>query len=209
MAANCVPHAAPEHARPLVQGCRADPSADIERGKHYFRTENGRSRLLSITDSVVADRLLQPRRALLAAPEAASPDDDPGARPRPVRAPAGPGAPAGEPLPATGPLTIKTNLLGPLTVPDGAGRASEIEDLPRRAAIHPCPRRRHPPYLSRGLAGAPAFAARRSRPDAVGRHPVQSVCSSSQKRGFRDMRRDHWVVRQFEFSTARLDFDRR
>lgn len=36
----------------------------------------------------------------------------------------------------TGPLTLETTLLGPLSVPDGAARAAEIEELSRRAAIY-------------------------------------------------------------------------
>ena len=38
--------------------------------------------------------------------------------------------------PASGSLTLETSLLGPLTVPDGAARAAEIEELSRRAALY-------------------------------------------------------------------------
>jgi hypothetical protein len=38
--------------------------------------------------------------------------------------------------PASGPLTIETSLLGPLTVPDGADRAAELEELSRGAALY-------------------------------------------------------------------------
>lgn len=38
--------------------------------------------------------------------------------------------------PASRPLTLETTLLGPLTVPDGASRAPEIEELSRRAALY-------------------------------------------------------------------------
>jgi site-specific recombinase XerD len=37
---------------------------------------------------------------------------------------------------STGALTLETTLLGPLTVPDGAARAAELEDLSRRAALY-------------------------------------------------------------------------
>ncbi len=44
-----------------------------------------------------------------------------------------------QPTPATsaqGPLTLQTDLLGPLTLPDGADRAAELADLSRRAALY-------------------------------------------------------------------------
>jgi site-specific recombinase XerD len=37
---------------------------------------------------------------------------------------------------APGPLTLQTTLFGPLTVPDGAEHAAEIEELSRRAALY-------------------------------------------------------------------------
>jgi site-specific recombinase XerD len=37
---------------------------------------------------------------------------------------------------AAGPLTLQTTLFGPLTIPDSAGHAAEIEELSRRAAIY-------------------------------------------------------------------------
>ena len=37
---------------------------------------------------------------------------------------------------APGSLILQTSLLGPLTIPDGAGRAGELEDLSRRAAVY-------------------------------------------------------------------------
>src|SRR6476646_9559605 len=53
------------------------------------------------------------------------------------------GAPIGGPLPAPappatpdGPLTLQTELLGPLTLPDGAARAAELAELSRRAALY-------------------------------------------------------------------------
>ena len=54
-----------------------------------------------------------------------------------------PGAPSEGPLlsPARseapdGPLTLQTDLLGPLTLPDGAARAAELAELSRRAALY-------------------------------------------------------------------------
>ncbi|HTX85275.1 MAG TPA: tyrosine-type recombinase/integrase [Streptosporangiaceae bacterium] len=70
-----------------------------------------------------------------AAPEAAFSADaegDLGALPSPV---AGVADPAGHVTPR-GPLILQTTLLGPLTVPDGAARAAEIEELSRRAAMY-------------------------------------------------------------------------
>jgi len=46
------------------------------------------------------------------------------------------------PLPSTraappdGPLILQTDLLGPLTLPDGAARAAELAELSRRAALY-------------------------------------------------------------------------
>ena len=55
----------------------------------------------------------------------------------------GPGAASESPLPtparsatADGPLTLQTDLLGPLTLPDGAARAPELAELSRRAALY-------------------------------------------------------------------------
>src|SRR4051812_5151998 len=58
--------------------------------------------------------------------------------PSPVDAPAeGPAETrAVGPLPPVGPLILQTALFGPLSVPDGAGRAVELEGLSRRAAIY-------------------------------------------------------------------------
>lgn len=58
------------------------------------------------------------------------------AGPPPLPSPAG--DPTDRPTAAAGPgpLTLQTTLLGPLTVPDGADRAAEIEELSRRAAIY-------------------------------------------------------------------------
>ncbi len=76
-----------------------------------------------------------------ARPEAAAPlsvGTLPGPLPCPGDAPAeGPAAPrAVRLLPPTGSLILQTTLFGPLTVPDGAGRAAEIEELSRRAALY-------------------------------------------------------------------------
>ena len=43
---------------------------------------------------------------------------------------------AADPPAATGPLILETGLLGPLTVPDGAASAAELEELSRRAAVY-------------------------------------------------------------------------
>src|SRR5689334_18374464 len=44
-------------------------------------------------------------------------------------------SPARSELP-DGPLTLETDLLGPLTLPDGAARAAELAELSRRAALY-------------------------------------------------------------------------
>jgi site-specific recombinase XerD len=59
-----------------------------------------------------------------AGPEAASSD------PRPLP------CPADRSLHPPGALILQTSLLGPLTVPDGAARAAELEELSRRAAVY-------------------------------------------------------------------------
>ena len=59
-----------------------------------------------------------------ARPEAASSD------PRPLP------CPADRSLHPPGALILQTSLLGPLTVPDGAARAAELEELSRRAAVY-------------------------------------------------------------------------
>jgi hypothetical protein len=43
---------------------------------------------------------------------------------------------AADPPPAAGPHTLETGLHGSLTVPDGAARAAEPEELSRRAAVY-------------------------------------------------------------------------
>src|SRR4029077_2304747 len=45
-------------------------------------------------------------------------------------------APAGDAPTVPGTLTLQTSLFGPLRVPDGAGRAAELEELSRRAAVY-------------------------------------------------------------------------
>jgi hypothetical protein len=63
-------------------------------------------------------------------PQRASPGDagaGPSARPSPA---------ANADLDDAGPFMLETSLLGPLPVPDGAGRAAELEELARRAAIY-------------------------------------------------------------------------
>jgi site-specific recombinase XerD len=74
--------------------------------------------------------------------------DDPGPVETPAAAPAWPetafpveaaALPAPEPAShatPSGSLILHTTLLGPLTVPDGAGRAAELEELSRRAAVY-------------------------------------------------------------------------
>jgi site-specific recombinase XerC len=64
---------------------------------------------------------------------------DPSPGPSPLPSPAGRPTPAidpGERGAAAGPLILQTSLLGALTVPDGASRAADIEDLSRRAALY-------------------------------------------------------------------------
>jgi len=67
--------------------------------------------------------------------------DDPGLL-GPATAPSQ-AVPSGGPLPSParsatpdGPLTLQTDLLGPLTLPDGADRAAELAELSRRAALY-------------------------------------------------------------------------
>lgn len=76
---------------------------------------------------------LAPARAGSAAPEGAQSPPSP-LPSLPGVAPATPG-PGGPPAP-TGSWILQTTLLGPLTVPDGAARAAELEDLSRRAAVY-------------------------------------------------------------------------
>ena len=66
--------------------------------------------------------------AALTGPAIAAPLD-PAAGLRPLPSPA-------DAAVRSGPLTLETSLLGPLSVPDGAGRAAEIEELSRRAALY-------------------------------------------------------------------------
>jgi site-specific recombinase XerD len=82
--------------------------------------------------------LIDAHGAALTGPEAGPPDSAAsGLAPLPCPAAAspptaGPDAPAA----ATGSLTLQTTLLGALSVPNGAGRAAELEDLSRRAALY-------------------------------------------------------------------------
>ena len=59
-------------------------------------------------------------------------DPAPGAGEPPAPLADPPVSAAADPPPASGPLILETGLLGPLTVPDGAARAAEIEELSRR-----------------------------------------------------------------------------
>jgi len=81
------------------------------------------SRAMAIPDDLTPivgpDPTLAPRES--APPKGA-------ARPGPLPSPA-PAAPAGS-------LVLQTSLFGPLRVPDGAGRAAELEELSRRAAVY-------------------------------------------------------------------------
>ena len=88
-----------------------------------------------MSDSANLDPTDDGARALTG-PATASPSDPPaGLDPLPAPAdPMPPAAGAADGAAPTGPLTLETSLLGPLSVPDGAGRAGEIEDLSRRAA---------------------------------------------------------------------------
>src|SRR5271165_3367931 len=60
--------------------------------------------------------------------------EGPGPLPRP--ADRVPDPPADGPSVPAGSLVLQTSLLGPLTVPDGAARAAELEELSRRAAVY-------------------------------------------------------------------------
>ena len=90
-----------------------------------------------MTDSPAPDPTGVPQRAL-AGPETVPLDGAP--RPSPLPSPIGtPTPPVGaiEPPPADGgALTLQTTLFGPLSVPNGAARAAEIEELSRRAAVY-------------------------------------------------------------------------
>jgi hypothetical protein len=76
------------------------------------------------------------------APRDTAPPEDPApAGPGPLPAPAAhdaADAAAGSPTAtgAPGSLTLQTTLFGPLSVPGGAGRAAELEELSRRAAVY-------------------------------------------------------------------------
>ena len=63
----------------------------------------------------------------LTGPETAPPQAVPSAGPLPSPAPS---------ATPDGPLTLETDLLGPLTLPDGAARAAELAELSRRAALY-------------------------------------------------------------------------
>jgi site-specific recombinase XerD len=63
-------------------------------------------------------------------------DPAPGAGEPPAPPADPPVSAAPDPSSATGALTLESSLLGPLTVPDGAARAAEIEELSRRAAVY-------------------------------------------------------------------------
>src|SRR5580698_4077278 len=90
-----------------------------------------------MTDSPAPDPTGVPQRAL-AGPETVPLDGAP--RPSPLPSPIGtPTPPVGaiEQRPADGgALTLQTTLFGPLSVPNGAARAAEIEELSRRAAVY-------------------------------------------------------------------------
>jgi len=82
----------------------------------------------------------EPPALPVARPETTSANDD-----APVRSPLSPpdssdhaadGVPVIGPLTPPGSLTLQTILFGPLSVSDGAGRAAEIEELSRRAAVY-------------------------------------------------------------------------
>ena len=90
-----------------------------------------------------------PRGTALTGPETASLTGPPAgvtAGPSPLPSPAAPPFRAGGipdqagphpgPLTPPGSLILQTSLLGPLSVPNGAGRAAELEDLSRRAALY-------------------------------------------------------------------------
>src|SRR4051812_47485010 len=55
--------------------------------------------------------------------------------PRPIASTAGP-LPCSDQPATDGSLTLQTTLFGPLSVPDGAARAAELEELSRRAAVY-------------------------------------------------------------------------
>ena len=75
-----------------------------------------------------------------APPETTSPAAAPAPGPLPAPAAPPPPEPASRAAPSgpvrAGSLTLHTTLLGPLTVPDGAAHAAELEELSRRAAVY-------------------------------------------------------------------------
>jgi site-specific recombinase XerD len=82
------------------------------------------------------DPAAAPPEAASDAPTAAPPDPGPLPCPAdPAREPPAPVA-AGCAPHQPGSLILQTSLLGPLTVPDGAARAAELEELSRRAAVY-------------------------------------------------------------------------
>src|SRR6476469_2211108 len=76
-------------------------------------------------------------------------------------------SPARSALP-DGPLTLETDLLGPLTLPEGAARAAELAELSRRAAL----------YATRARGGAGTRRAYRT----AWRHQFESWCRSLRQR---------------------------
>ena len=94
-----------------------------------------------------------------------------------------PAPPPRQPDPVAAPagsLTLQTTLFGPLTVPDGAARAAELEELSRRAAVYATrargdgTRRAYRSAWRSTRPGAAASAANRSPPI-----PTPSPCTSS------------------------------
>lgn len=88
----------------------------------------------SMSDSVDLDPT-DPRGSALTGPETAS-ASDPAAEPGPLPCPTAQWPAAADGPPASGKLTLETVLFGPLSVPDGAARAADIEELSRRAALY-------------------------------------------------------------------------
>jgi site-specific recombinase XerD len=91
-------------------------------------------------DSVTLDPT-ETRDPALTGPEAASPEAarlGPGPLPCPADPALEPPALVADSTPPhqPGALILQTSLLGPLTVPDGAARAAELEELSRRAAVY-------------------------------------------------------------------------
>lgn len=107
---------------------------DIPSDNHSLRTESSALNFLAMCDPIsLRPEACQPS---LARPESVVSASASVPGPGPLPCLADNQIPDGCRAAANGSLTLRTNLLGPLIVPDGAARAAELEELSRRAALY-------------------------------------------------------------------------